>query len=128
MFGLFGKKEETLDENTVLIAGITAGIAFKLMEKKFGMTPVNETPKILDGCKKSAYEKLSINPNEQSRLAIHMVTLTFAMDESGLAQKIANRYEQGDTSIYPEEAQMIWDLTMQKSKEAAHHLSSHGKR
>lgn len=128
MFGMFGKKEESLDEDTVLIAGVTAGVAFKLMEKKFGMTPVSETPKILDGCKKSACEMLSINPNEQSRSVIHMVTLTFAMDESGLAQKIANRFEQGDKRIYPEEAQMIWDLTLQKSKEAAQHLSSHGKR
>ena len=114
---MFWKKEDALDEDTVLIAGVTAGVAFKLTEKKFGFTPVNETPAILDKCKKTAYEMLSINPDQQSRSVIHLVMLTFAMDESGLAMKIANRYEKGDKNIYPEEAQKIWDLTLQKSKE-----------
>lgn len=129
MFG-FGKhnKEVALDEDTVLIAGVTAGVAFRLMEKKMGLTPVHETQKILDHCKKTAYDMLSINPDEQSRTVIHMVTLTFAMDETGFAQKIADRYEKGDKSIYAEEAQKIWDLTLQQTKKATSHFNSNGKR
>ena len=130
MFGLFGKKakEDSLDEDTLLAAGITAGTAFRLTENKFGFTPVNESHDLIETCKKAACEMLSINPDEKSREIMHMVTLTFAMDESGLAKKITDRYEQGDKKINPEDAQRIWDLTSQKTREVIEHLSSNGNR
>ena len=104
MFGLFSKKEDMLDEDTILSAGVTAAIAFRLTEKKFGFTPVSETPKLIDSCKKQACEMLSINPDERSRSVLHMMTLTLAMDDSGLAEEITNRYERGDKRIYSDEA------------------------
>ena len=130
MFGQFGKKskEEALDEDTILAAGITAGTAFRLTEKKFGFTPVDETPALIERCKQTACQMLSISPDEQSRTVMHMVTLVFAMDESGLAEKITNRYEQGDKRFNSDEAQKIWALTLQKSNEVANHYSNNGKR
>jgi hypothetical protein len=130
MFGIFGNKnkEEALDEGTVLAAGVTAGVAFKLMEKKYGLTPVHETQETLDGCKKTAYKMLSINPDQKSRAIIDMVAVTFAMDESGFADKIARRYEVGDKTIYPDDAQKIWDMTLAKTNEAADFFKRQGKR
>jgi len=130
VFGIFNKqpKQQAIDEDTLLLAGVTAGVAFKLMEKKFGITPANEVPKILDGCKKTACEMLSINPDQQSRSVMHMVALTFAMDETGVAQGIANRYERGDKGISREEGQKIWDLTLKQTQAAVENTSKNGKR
>ena len=130
MFGLFGKKskEEALDEDTVALAGITAGIAFKITEKKLGSTPVDETQQLIDTCKKTAYQVLSITPDERSRTMIHMVALAFAMDETGFAQRIANRYERGDKDIDREEVQKIWALTLKQTKQATEHFSKNGNR
>jgi hypothetical protein len=72
---------------------------------------------LIEASKKTACEMLKINPDENSRSVMHMITLTFAMDESGLAEKITKRYAQGDTTLYPEEAQKLWDLTSQKTRE-----------
>ena len=128
MFGMFGKKEDALDEDTLLSAGVTAAVAFRLTEKKFGFTPVNETSKLIEKCKKQACEMLSINPDERSRTVLHMMTLTLAMDDSGLAEDITNRYERGDKSIYSDEARKIWALSTQKSQEVAGAFSNNGKR
>lgn len=125
MFGLFGKKPtgESLDEDTILIAGITAGVAFRSMERKLGLTPTQEIPRILEGCKNAAYQMLSITPDEKSRSVLHMVALTFAMDDSGLADRITIRYEQGDKSINRNDAQQVWNLTAKKTKETTSALS-----
>ncbi len=125
MFGLFGKKPigDALDEDTVLIAGITAGIAFRSMERKLGFTPIQEIPGILEGCKATACRMLSITPDEKSKSVLHMVALTFAMDDSGLAERITTRYEQGNKSIDRDDAQKVWDLTLKKTREAAAALS-----
>lgn len=125
MFGLFGKKPigDALDEDTILIAGITAGVAFRSMERKLGVTPVHETPRILEGCKNAACQMLSITPDEKSKGVLHMVALVFAMDDSGLAERITVRYEQGDKSINRDEAKQLWDLTLKKTKEAGTALS-----
>jgi hypothetical protein len=119
MFGLLGKKskEDAIDEETLLIAGLSAGIAFRRSEEKMGVMPINETMALIEASKKTACEMLKINPDENSRSVMHMITLTFAMDESGLAEKITKRYAQGDTTLYPEEAQKLWDLTSQKTRE-----------
>jgi hypothetical protein len=130
MFGIFKKKaiEDALDEDTVALAGITAGIAFKITEKKLGFTPVNETQQLIDDCKKAAYQNLSITPDERSRTMIHMVALAFAMDETGFAHRIVNRYQQGDKDIDRGEVQKIWDLTLKQIKQATEHFSKNGKR
>lgn len=129
MANIFGNrhKEESLDENTVLLAGITAGTAFRITEKKFGFTPLSETPDLIQSCIKTACQMLAINPDEQSRTVIHMVALTFSMDDTGLAAEITDRYESGDKRIYSDEAQQMWDLALKKSKEVAGVFSKNGK-
>jgi len=119
MFELLGKKlkEVAIDEETLLIAGLSAGIAFRRSEEKIGIMPLNETMALIETSKKTACEMLKINPDESSRSVMHMITLTFAMDESGFAEKITKRYAQGNTSFYPEEAKKLWDLTLQKTRE-----------
>lgn len=126
MFGLFGKKQEALSEDTVLIAGATAGIAFRRMEKSRGMFAVHETQAALDSCKQAACEMLSINPDERSRSVMHMVALTFAMDDSGLAERITSRYERGDKNILADEAQKLWDLTLKNANEVSAKLTKNG--
>jgi hypothetical protein len=125
MFGLFGKKAagDALDEDTILIAGITAGVAFRSIERKHGFTPVQETPEVLEACKNAACQMLSITPDEKSKSVLHMVALTFAMDDSGLAERVTIRYEQGNKSIDRDDAQKVWDLTLKKTREAAAALS-----
>ena len=109
MFGLLGKKskEDVIDEETLLIAGLSAGIAFRRSEKIIGAMAMNETIALIETSKKTACDMLKINPDEKSRTVMHMITLAFAMDDSGFAQKITNRYSQGDTSFYPEEAKKL---------------------
>lgn len=121
MFGI--SKKAAVDQDTVLVAGITAGISFRSIEKKHGTVPVSETPAVLDACKKAACEMLSIDPDETSRQVLHMVALVFSMDESGLAERITNRYQAGDTTIRQSEAQQIWDLTLRKTQETSAALS-----
>ena len=121
MFGLFGKRpsEDAIDEETLLIAGLSAGIAFRRSEQIIGVMPMNETVALIETSKKTACDMLKINPDEKSRKVMHMITLAFAMDDSGFAQKITNRYAQGDTSFYPEEAKKLWDLALSKTREIA---------
>ena len=121
MFGIF--KKPAVDQDTVLVAGITAGISFRSIEKKHGTVPVSETPAVLDACKRAACEMMSINPDENSRQVLHMVALVFSMDDSGLAERITNRYQAGDTTIRESEAQQIWDLTLRKTQETFTALS-----
>jgi hypothetical protein len=128
MFGLLGKKskEDAIDEETLLIAGLSAGIAFRRSEKIIGAMAMNETIALIETSKKTACDMLKINPDEKSRKVMHMITLAFAMDDSGFAQKITNRYAQGDTSFYPEEAKKLWNLTLLKSREISNHFSKNG--
>ena len=128
MFGLFGKKskEDSLDEDTLLIAGLSAGIAFRRSEEKIGVMPMNETVALIETSKKTACEMLKINPDDRSRKVMHMITLAFAMDESGFAQKITNRYAHGDTTLYPEEAKKLGDLALLKTREISDHFSKNG--
>jgi hypothetical protein len=119
MFDLLGKKskEYAIDDETILLAGLCAGIAFRRSEKKIGVKPMNETLALIEASKRTACEMLKINPDQESRVVMNMITMTFAMDDSGFAQKITNRYAQGDTTIYPEEAKKLWHLSLLKSQE-----------
>jgi len=117
MFGLFGNKKESIDEDTVLIAGVTAGIGFRLQESKFGSTAISDTNRLITNYVKTACEMLSINPDEKSRGVIHAVAITVAMDTTGVGAKIADRYVRGETKILPNEAQKIWDLTIKNAQD-----------
>lgn len=113
---MFFKKKTALDEDTILLAGIKAGMIFRAQEAKFGRTPLEQINPIMQHCISSVCKQLSVNPDSQSHQVIHAVSTTFAMDESGLARRLTQQFEKGMESISREDAQKVWDLSLSNAE------------
>lgn len=121
---MFFSKKIALDEDTVVLAGATAGIIFRMQEKKFGATPEEQIFPIITRCISEACKSLGINPDSQSHTIINAVASTFAMDQTGLAERITNRFSSGDKDITRDEAQQIWNLTHAGIQGFSRHLKN----
>jgi hypothetical protein len=119
----FLKKRTSINDPQLTMAGIWAGVIFRQGNARFGNLPDFMAPENLKNIIDQVVKKMDLRPDAQGLSGINMIASTIAFDDSGLAEKIVQRFDAGDRTISDDEIREALQLSMKNAASFADSLT-----